>query len=520
MSRAAEEHREAEGRHEVEVRRGSYYDSVSLMQVSRTVAGVEGVAAALVAMATELNLDLLTGMGFTPPADASPNDLVLAVRAEDDAALERARAAADATLASIGRGGGGAGGGASLSAGELPPRTIAAAARRGTAGTAGTAGVAVISVPGQHAFVEAMDALEAGLSVLLFSDNVPVEQEIRLKEEAARRDLLVMGPDCGTAVVSGVGLGFANVVRPGPVGLVAASGTGAQQLLCLLDAAGVGVTHCLGVGGRDLSAAVAGRSTMQSMAALDQDPGTEVIVVVSKPPAEQIARHVTAWAAELSTPVIWALLGRDAPDLTACARQVVEAVGASWTAPRWWPAPAERTGTYPSIRGLFSGGTLCDEAMVVASAALGPVWSNIALEPDWMLGADLRHGGHVMIDFGDDALTQGGLHPMIDQRSRLDRIAVEAADPTAGVLLLDVVLGHGAHPDPAAELGPALAAAHATAASDGRDLAVVISLSGTESDPQGLIRQAEALRDVGASVHLSNATAARKAVELVSEATP
>lgn len=507
----------------VEVRRGSYYDSVSLMQVSRTVAGVEGVSAALVAMATELNLDLLTGMGFTPPADAGPNDLVLAVRAEDDAGLERARAAADAALASIGGDGAGQGGGAALSDGQLPPRTIATAARRGARGvaaTAGTAGVAVISVPGQHAFVEAMDALEAGLSVLLFSDNVPVEQEIRLKEEAARRDLLVMGPDCGTAVIGGVGLGFANVVRPGPVGLVAASGTGAQQLLCLLDAADVGVTHCLGVGGRDLSAAVAGRSTMQAMAALDQDLGTEVIVVVSKPPADQVARDVTAWAAGLSTPVVWALLGRDAPDLTTRAKEVVERVGASWTEPRWWLAPAERTGTYPRVRGLFSGGTLCDEAMVVASAALGPVRSNIALEPDWTLGADLRHDGHVMIDFGDDALTQGRAHPMIDQRARLDRIAVEAADPTAGVLLLDVVLGHGAHPDPAAELCPALATAHATAASDGRDLAVVISLCGTDSDPQGLIRQAEALRDVGASVHLSNSAAARKAVELVSATTP
>jgi len=500
-------HGEAAGRvtDHVEVRRGTYHDSVALMVVSRTAGDVEGVEAALVAMATELNLSLLADLGFNAAAfaGAGANDLVLAFRAADGAALEAARAAADAALASARKPAGGGGFGEAA-----PARTLGAAARRGDAS------LALVSVPGEHAFVEAMDALRSGLSVMVFSDNVPVEQEVALKAEAERRGLLVMGPDCGTAVVGGVGLGFANVVRPGPVGIVAASGTGAQQLCCLLDAADVGVRHVLGVGGRDLSAAVGGASTLLALEALDADPATAVIVLVSKPPDEAVADRVRQAAEACATPVVLGFVGPRGRDLTATAAEVAGLLGRPAPEPRWWPAPEERTGRYPFLRGLFAGGTLCDEAMTIAAAELGPIASNIPLEPSWALPDDLAASGHAMIDFGDDALTRGRPHPMIDHRLRLDRIAAEARDPSAGVLLLDVVLGHGAHPDPAEELAPALSGALRTARDAGGDLTAVVSLCGTRDDPQGLHRQAEAFRDAGASVHLSNAAAARKAVEL------
>jgi FdrA protein len=304
---------------------------------------------------------------------------------------------------------------------------------------------------------------------------------------------------------------------------VAASGTGAQQLMCLLDAAGVGVSHCLGVGGRDLSAAVGGRSTRQALAMLDGDAGTELVVVVSKPPAKEVAEEIAAYAGGLGTPVQLAFLGAGQPDLTAAARRAVEAAGGTWpnlqtctpaAAPAPAPAPAPGVG---ALRGLFAGGTLCDEAMVIAVQALGPIRSNIALRPDWALPGDLRAEGHAMIDFGDDRLTQGRAHPMIDQRSRLERIAAEAADPEVAVLLLDVVLGHGAHSDPASELAPALAGAVRTARADGRGLAVVVSLCGTEGDPQGLARQGDALAAAGAVVFRSNADAARAAAALTQE---
>ena len=329
-----------------------------------------------------------------------------------------------------------------------------------------------------------------------------------------------MGPDCGTASVAGVGLGFANVVPTGRVGIVAASGTGAQQLMCLLAGAGVGVSHCLGVGGRDLSVAVGARSTRQALAMLDEDESTALIVIVSKPAPSEVSDELEKFVQELRTPVQFAVLGTGQRDLTAAAERAAAAVGATFDEPRSWAA-VPPDGEFTALHGLFAGGTLCDEAMVIAAGLFGPgapVRSNIPLDPSLALGPDLSSDGHLMIDFGDDALTRGRAHPMIDQRTRLDRIAAEARsvtqDPGSGgvVLLLDVVLGYGAHPDPAAELAPALADALAVA--DGR-LALVVSLCGTSDDPQGLDKQASALAVAGAAVYLSNAAAARAAVALV-----
>jgi FdrA protein len=485
----------------LEVRRGAYYDSVSLMQVSRHVASAPGVSAAQVAMATELNVDVIAGMGFSIPDVVQPNELLVAIRADHDDALAAGLAALEQSLGALNSAGAHAGG-----FGDAPaPRTL------GSAVTRAGATLALVSVPGEYATVEALDALDRGVSVMLFSDNVPVEDEVRLKDLAAAADLLVMGPDCGTAVVGGVALGFANVVRRGPIGLVAASGTGAQQVMALLDAAGVGVSHCLGVGGRDLSAAVAGRSTRQALAALATDADTEVIVVVSKPPAPEVLADLETYAASLGTPVCWATLGPGRPDLTAATESTLSATGVDLPAwPRWESAQQPVAGG--CLRGLFCGGTLADEAMLIASGELGGIRSNIPLSPELALGADLRADGHVVIDFGDDGLTRGRAHPMIDPSLRLDRLAAEALDPGCGVLLLDLVLGHGAHPDPAPELAAAIRAARESA---GRDLPVVVSLTGTAGDPQGLQRSAETLQEAGASVYLSNAQATRQAVSLL-----
>lgn len=490
----------------VEIRPGTYVDSVTLLQVSRDLATVEGIRAAQVAMATELNLDVLSGMGFEVPADAGPNDLVVALDADEGGAQEAALLQLESLLraATAGSSGG-------LGGGEPDPRSVRTAATRSSPAPT----LALVTVPGPHAFAEAMSALQAGLSVMVFSDNVPVAQEVRLKEEAAARGLLVMGPDCGTAVVGGAGLGFANAVQPGPVGLVAASGTGAQQLMCLLDGAGIGISACLGVGGRDLSATVEGRSTRAALRLLDEDPDTELIVLVSKPPEASVAEAVQEYAGSLSTPVVLALLGEGRPDLTSVAADVAGRLGKPWPEPEAVvPDGQPATSAQGALRGLFAGGTLCDEAMLIAVEFFDEVRSNIPLRPDWALGPDLTAPGPLMIDFGDDALTQGRAHPMIDQRSRIERIADEATDPACGVLLLDVVLGHGAHPDPAAELGPAIADARRTAEAAGRTLPVVVSLCGTDADPQSAQRQAEQLHRAGASVYRSNAAAARAAVNL------
>ncbi|HEU4812486.1 MAG TPA: FdrA family protein [Nocardioides sp.] len=478
----------------VELRPGAYADSVTLLQVSRAVQGLDGVLAAQVAMATGLNVEVLTEMGFAVPAEATTNDLVVALRLADAGALDEALAGVERALKDANRRDDGP-------TEIAPPRTTASALRRAPEG------LTLVSVPGASALVEAMDALDAGRDVMIFSDNVPLDQELALKRTAAARGLLVMGPDCGTAVVGGLGLGFANTVSPGPVGIVAASGTGCQQLLALLDHAGVGVTSALGVGGRDLSADVRGLSTREALRRLDEDPAVELIVLVSKPPAEDVADEIRAYAAGLGTPVQLALLGAGQPDLTAAAESVLERLGRDVPS---WPVcgTAEPATGGRLLRGLFVGGTLCDEAMLIATDALGPVRSNIPFSPDLALDSSLTADAHTMVDFGDDALTAGRAHPMIDPTLRLEHLARVAADDTTAVVLMDVVLGHGSEPDPAAAL--------ATAIADVRQ-PVVIAVVGTDGDPQGLERQVRALVSAGAEVHLSNAGATRRAIELLDQ---
>ena len=489
----------------IELRPGTYRDSVTLMEISQAVSASPGVTAAIVAMATPLNLELYERLGFDPAdiAGSTPNDLMVAVEAADQDQLAGAVAVLDGRLNA--RAATGGEGGDALE----PPRTVSAALRAG-------ADFVLISLPGEHAAVEAMDAIEAGVSVMLFSDNVTVEEEIGLKDAALRHEgVLVMGPDCGTAVVGGVGLGFANAVRPGPVGMVAASGTGAQQVSCLVDRAGVGMSAILGVGGRDLSRDVAGRSTLRAMQLLDEHPGTELVVVLSKPPDPVVAERVVAAAAALRTPSVVAFVGQGRKDLTAVSMDILAAVGVDAWAPESWAADHDRQQRPGSLRGLFSGGTLCDESMAIAAETLGAVFSNTPLDPAWQLPDDLTHAGHLMIDFGDDKLTQGRAHPMIDPSLRNARILDEGADPTCAVILLDVVLGYGSHRHPADDLVPVMTEARATARAAGRDLAFVVSLIGTAQDPQGLEDVATRLVAAGASVHLSNAEATRQAVALI-----
>ena len=494
----------------IDVRRGAYYDSVTLMQVSKRVAGTPGITAAQVAMGTDLNREVLGTMGFTLPDGIGVNDVIVALQGSSSEALDAAVAAVDDALAEL----------RSRSQNSIGFGSAPEPVTLGGAIAAAEANLALISVPGEHASAEAMDAIDAGISVMMFSDNVAVEDEIALKDAAAARGVLVMGPDCGTAVVSGVALGFANVVAPGSVGLVAASGTGAQQVMCLLDAAGVGVSHVLGVGGRDLSAAVGGRSTRQALAMLAADATTESIFVVSKPPADDVLAELEAYAATLGKPVHWAILGTGRPDLTASVEASLAANG-SKTPAAWpnWGSPTSAPASSGSLRGLFCGGTLADEAMIIAGQQLGPIRSNIPFTPDLALDSAMNaDGAHVVIDFGDDGLTRGRAHPMIDPSLRQERILAEGADPTCGVLLLDLVLGYGAHPDPAGDLADAIRTARASAAGDGRSLPVVVALIGTAGDPQGLEACAGTLAAAEAEVHLSNAEATRAAIAHVASA--
>ena len=539
------------------MRRGEYHDSVTLMVAGRAVAAVPGVARALVAMGTELNVSLLETLGYAPP-DAGPGDLIIAFSCPDPGTESAALAALAASLSPAG----------SITAHGHPSPDQPLPRTTGTALGRTSAPLTLISTPGLAAVPDAMESLQYGASVVIFSDNVPLHHEIRLKEEAGRRNLLVMGPDCGTVVLHGTGLGFTNATRPGPISLVAASGTGAQHLMSLLHTAGTGIRHCLGVGGRDLTQAVAGRSTHAALDALAEDDETELIAVVSKPPHPAVAQSIEDHARRLKKPVLFAFIGDDHPTLTETAERILTTLGHPSPTP-WphWP-PTDRTRAAPdsrnrgrTIRGLFSGGTLCAEAEVVLTRMRARLLEERlpgerlleerSLEERLLEGRlpqerlleerlpQERSGGrgegesrelHIaqptptgphsaapfapfpftsdLTDFGDDAYTQGRPHPMIDNTLRLRAIAEAAEDARVGVLLLDVVLGRVAHADPAGELVPALGAARA------RGAAIVISLCGTDGDAQGLERQARAIADAGAWVYLSNAEAAAAAGRL------
>jgi FdrA protein len=502
------------------------------MEVARALTGLPGVADAAVVMATEANRALLeqAGLWGDELVGTTANDLIVAVQAESDALTERALKVAREQLVRSRSGSGAASG----QAGAHRARTITGAARSQPG-----ANLAVISVAGQYAAAEAWEALRSGLHVLLFSDNVSIEDEVALKRYAVQHGLLMMGADCGTAILNGVALGFANVVPRGPVGIVAASGTGLQETSALLARLGLGVSQGIGTGGRDLKEPVGGITMLAGVRALQADPETKVLLLVSKPPSPVVAERVLAQVRESHKPTVVCFLGGDpvpiekagahaALTLQEAAYYAAALAGGTIQASAIEHESADllqramglrgRLGAGRRyLRGLYSGGTLATEALIVCQAMLGDVRSNVPLRPDLKLQDATRSEGHCVVDLGEDEFTVGRLHPMIDHALRIRRLMQEAADPEVAVILLDVVLGYGAHPDPASELGPAIARARARALEGGGELLVIASVTGTDGDPQGLSRQVQALERAGAIVAPSNAAAARLAGYLVAE---
>jgi FdrA protein len=512
------------------IARGTYFDSVALMLAQREAREMPGVEEAGVVMATDANKALLqdSGLDFAGLSGAGPDDLVMVARA---ATTEKAEAAVLRAHDALTRRRGADG--ASV---EYRPKTVSTALR-----AAPDATLALVSVPGRFARGVAAEALNAGLHVMLFSDNVPIEHEVELKRMSGERGLLLMGPDCGTALISGAALGFANNVRSGRIGLVGAAGTGLQEVTTLIHRFGGGITHAIGTGGRDCSAPVGGATMLQGLRALALDPGTAVIVVVGKPPAAGVAAQVLAAAVTCGKPVVVAFLGAAVaaePKSAATLHSVVTLEDAAREAVRLAYGPAGTAapsgGTAPSralpaheavrmapgqryVRGLYSGGTLCYEALLLLRPRLGAVWSNSPLSPAEALDPVTRSRGHTVIDMGAGTFTQGRLHPMLDPALRLQRLRQEADDPEVAAILLDVVLGYGAHPDPAGALAPAVREAVETAQRAGRYLAIVASVCGTPDDPQSDAAQRAILEDVGVLVEDSNARAVRLA-GLIAEA--
>lgn len=501
------------------IRSNHYRDSVVLMRIAAVLNELPGVRTASLVMGTDTNREVLAAAGLLTEeaGTAGPNDLVVAVDGDEDAvtaALARAVELLDQQGVSSADGAG--------PARPARPRTLARAANG--------ANIALISTPGRYAAAEALKALRLGLHVFLFSDNVPLEQEVRLKRYAHRRGLLVMGPDCGTAIVNGVPLGFANEVRRGEVGLVGASGTGLQQVSSLLDTWGVGMSQVIGVGSHDLSEAVGAISMLDALDALAADPATRVIGLISKPVAAPVAHRVLRRAARVGKPVVVALLGADVQELPEVGEEVVAvatleaAAGAVLRLATGTAAPSgsrhdalglasRLSARRRLLRALYAGGTFAHEAVSLLEASLGTIARSVdRYLPGTPPGLP---GRHLVLDLGDDEFTVGRPHPMIDPSARTEFIRAAAADPETAVIVLDVVLGHGAAPDPAGDIAPAIA--EATAAPGGP--LVVAFVVGTAADGQALAAQQRRLTDAGAVLAVGSTDAARLAGELLSTVT-
>lgn len=498
--------------------RNLYRDSVTLMQISADVAREAVVDQAWAVMATDANIALLkeSGLAKDIPPEAGPNDLLFLITGADQDAVDSGLADAEKRLTAKHAGSGG-------EAEKLPSSSIQMALED----DAPQANLVLVSTPGEYAGAEAMKALKLGLNVMIFSDNVPVEDEVRLKTYAKDHDLLVMGPDCGTAIIDGVPLAFANVVRRGPVGIVAASGTGLQQVSCLLDRAGVGVSQAIGTGGRDLKEDVGGLTMLAALDHLAKDKDTEVIVLISKPPADSVAKKVLAAAEKAGKPVVVNFLGADEKAVTGknlkAARTLEDAANAAiklsgkdiGADPPGKTRPPKFKASQKYIRALYTGGTFSSEAALMLHEAIGGVYSNVAVDPKYAIEDVWKSTEHTVIDLGDDDFTRGRPHPMIDPTLRNERIINEAKDPGTAVILLDFVLGYGAHDDPAGDVASVITEARKIAKKDGRTLAFVGFICGTEGDPQNLAAQEKTLKDAGVLLAPSNARAVRLAAALI-----
>lgn len=500
-----------------------YMDSLRLMRISNKAAGLEGVEKVAVVMATPLNKEILKEVGLltTEGSDASTDDMIVGIAVHDESRIQSVLDFIEQEmLRDVERTKGIAGYAVKTqeSALEMMP----------------DASLSLISVPGQYAKAEAMKSLRKGLHVLLFSDNVTIDEELELKQFAEKQGLLVMGPGCGTAIINSVCLAFANVVKKGPVGIVAAAGTGLQEVSSLISNAGIGISHGIGTGGRDLSDKIGGITTRQGLRILEQDPGTKVIVLISKPPGPNTAKELSGTLTKMTKPVVLNFIGLssslESSDRVFVTKTLEDAASRAVCLIRG-EAFRERLFTQEEkavlkaaegefrgfsekqkyVKGLYSGGTLCSEATLLLAEILPNVTSNAPPRAELKMMDTKISAGHALIDLGDEEFTVGRAHPMIDPFVRKQRILQEAKDPETAVILLDVVLGYGSHEDMAKVLCESIMEAKSLKAGAGGYLSVVVSVVGTFEDPQRREEQVKKLTGSGVIVMPSNAQATRLA---------
>ncbi len=488
------------------IRKQTYFDSVTLMLIGSQIKKLDGIENAVVGMCTDYNIDSLKRLNMfnSEFSSLTPNDLIICISARDEATAKSGIAEVEKRLLSKKQASGGSA--------ELAPSTQEEASRR-----LPDANVVLISVPGEYAAREAEQALNAGRHVMLFSDNVSIEEELKLKSIGVEKQLLVMGPDCGTAIINGVPLAFANAVRHGNIGLVAASGTGLQEVTSTIHRLGCGISQAIGVGGRDLSEKIGGKMTLMATRALAEDPATRVIVMISKPPAEAVLNKLFAELKNVGKPVVVYFIGADpklieaqgfvaAHNLEDAAIKACNISTGEQHEPEYSDSLVASLASgckmaASDLRGLYSGGTLCDEAQRILAPQIGEISSNTPVKGCSEMADVYKSTGHCIIDLGDDNFTRGKAHPMIDPDYRSERLVQEIADPATGLIMMDVVLGYGSHPDMASEMVTAI---NKGREKSGRNPIIAACICGTEEDPQDYQKQKAILEEAQITVFPTN----------------
>jgi len=501
------------------VKRNFHRDSVRLLHLSEEAKKIEGVKDAAIVMGTTTNKEILQKLGLLTDEGrvASESDMILAVMVDSQSLMEKARQQIEEMLLKPPPAKGRAFFGVDAALQAVPD-----------------ANLAVVSIPGDHAREIVLKLLDKGLSVHLFSDHVPPEHELELKQYAKERGLLVMGPGAGTSIIGGKAIAFANVVKKGKIGVVAAAGTGLQEVSVLLSEAGLGISEGLGTGGGDVKSKIGGIMTLQSIEALERDPETSMVVVVSKPPDVDVKRTILDHLVKRTRKqYVTCFLGPESYEIPSSVRArlkgtktlhaaVIEAIRTAEPArhmeftkqltisERELTALADKLvkalrEEQRYIRGLYTGGTLAYETLVILGRMIGDVYSNAPLNPALKLAGSFRSVKDSIVDLGEEEFTMGRAHPMIDPTMRKMRLVEEAKDPEVAVIIMDFMLGHGAHSDPAGAMLGAIADANKIAEKDGRALPMLARVCGTEQDPQPLSDQIGKLRGAGIEVLPTNA---------------
>jgi len=506
----------------VDIRKNTYYDSVALMLITKEIKKMPSVKEVIVGMGTDLNKELTENLSLSNDEirGLTPNDFFIAAWSVDENSLEIIVKKVDELL------------NAKVdfddSAFEYKPTTLSGAVKH-----LEEANMVIISLPGAYAAYEAKKALNNNLNVMLFSDNVTVEEEIELKELGRKKGLLVMGPDCGTAIINGVPLCFANVVRRGDIGVVGASGTGTQEITVIIDKMGGGVSQVIGTGGRDLKSAIGGIMMIEGFKSLIDDDETKVIVLISKPPAPEVAEKILNMVKTTNKAVVASFIGGDrieiekhgaysSVDLEDAARKAVllskgkkieDFIGFTLTDNEIDVIVQGECKKFSKgqkyLRALYTGGTLADEAMKMLGKDGYRLYSNIPLSPELRLEDVHISKQHTCLDLGDDDFTLGKPHPMIDPIARVERLPKEAEDDEVAIVLMDFVLGYGSNIDPAGEMLETIINAKKSMKNKNKYLCVIGYICGTDADPQNYKFQSEKLEKEGVILMPSNAQAVK-----------